>query len=690
VDWNERLETVPDQPVRFEVEFWYRNIRAFRERAEGRLRTELERAGGQIIDRTDIEAVRYHAALVEVRPEFVRSIIGHPNVGLAAFDEIMVLRPQSLVTEFVDIESEETFEGTDAPLVDAAAPVAALLDGLPMASHDKLRNRLVIDDPDGFEGNYGRAGEQRHGTAMASLILHGDLNNPNTPVGRRLYVRPVMFPQLTGFGERQEYMPLDRLGVDLMWRAFFRMFESENGNAPAAPTVKIVNLSLGDAKRRFAGVMSPWARLLDALAWQYGLLILVSAGNITDELSLPSATAWSAVEAMEPQLRQAGILRSILDNRSTRKLLSPSEAINVLTVGASHADNIQPQGSGVMALDPYVSSGLPNPSSALGLGFRRGVKPELLMPGGREHVQSRSSHSPINVRPVATPGRDFGIGVACPDVTGRPDRRGNLSGTSVATALATNAALRILEALEDIPSDEVHPPVDPNFHAVILKALLVHATRWDDLAADSLKPLVNQPRKLYWEHERDEISRFLGFGCPDIDRVLDCSEERATLIGWGHIRAREEDVYRIPLPAALQGIVGFRAVTTTVAWLTPLSLSHRMYRMAKIEVGPGEDKKFSLAIAPAKSQPSDNAAARGTVFHRRWEGESAATFVDGGDLVLKVSCKPTAGELDQEIPYGLAVSLEVGQGVAVPVYDEIKQRLDVIRQRSRPRPRVRT
>jgi len=55
--------------------------------------------------------------------------------------------------------------------------VAALFDGLPLAGHNFLAGRLEIDDPDDFSSKYGLAAEQRHGTAMASLILHGDLND---------------------------------------------------------------------------------------------------------------------------------------------------------------------------------------------------------------------------------------------------------------------------------------------------------------------------------------------------------------------------------------------------------------------------------------------------------------------------------------------------------------------------------
>jgi hypothetical protein len=215
-----------------------------------------------------------------------------------------------------------------------------------------------------------------------------------------------------------------------------------------------------------------------------------------------------------------------------------------------------------------------------------------------------------------------------------------------------------------------HPQIDQSYHAVILKALLVHSARWDYTTSEALKSVVNNGRRLHWEHEREEISRW-----PDIARVLDCTENRATLIGWDSIHAQEADIYRVPLPPGLQEARGFRAVSVTLAWLTPVTLSHRMYRMAKLEAGPASDKEFSLGVVAAQHQPSSNMTARGTIFHRRWEGTEAAAFVDSGDLILRVTCKPAAGQLDEVIPYGIAVTLEVGTEVTVPVYDEIRNRL---------------
>jgi hypothetical protein len=678
-DWLRHLKQAPDEPIRFEVEYWYRTSVPLRETAHNRLRGMVREAGGKVLDQATIPEIRYDAALLEVHPEYIRQILDNHDLGLAAFDEVMVLRPQSLVSDAQDVDLEHADDGVafDSPLP-TQAPRAALLDGLPMAQHAKLANRLSIDDPDDHGAEYGRASEQLHGTSMASLIVHGDLNAAiqSEPVQSQIYVRPVMYPQEVGFdGKRREQMPPDRLAIDLVWRSFIRIFFGEGGEAPVAPSVKVVNLSLGDLNRRFSGVLSPWARLIDYLSWKYGVLILVSAGNIPDPIPLEGLASWTDFETASSEERETILIRAILRQRASRRLLAPSEGMNALTVGACHVDSIAPNGAGLMAIDPYDTPGLPNPSSALGLGYLRGVKPEILLPGGREHVRTTTSHAPISVFPVDQPGRYFGIGAAAPGISGKLSKRMNFSGTSVATALATHSALKLLEALEEIPAEPPYPAVDEAFQAVILKTLLVHAARWDGNLAHRIAELSKETGNTYWEHLREDAARFLGFGMVDLGRVIECTERRATLIGWNTIHAKETDEFRIPLPLQLENTAGFRAVTATVGWFTPLNTDHRMYRMAKFEVDPGSDKTLSLGVSNSKQQPSHNAFGRGTVYHRRWEGTDGHSFVDNGDLVLKVTCKPVTGDLDEAIPYGLAVSIEVGEAVAVPVYNEIRERL---------------
>ncbi len=75
----------------------------------------------------------------------------------------------------------------------------------------------------------------------------------------------------------------------------------------------------------------------------------------------------------------------------------------------------------------------------------------------------------------------------------------------------------------------------------------------------------------------------------------------------------------------------------------------------------------------------DKSVPRGSLFHVRYEGDKAVAFVDDGHIRFRVFCREQAGPLDRKIRYGLAVTIEAGEGV--PVYQEIRQRLAI-----RPRP----
>src|SRR5215468_3021664 len=98
-NWRDRIDAAGDGPIRFEVEFWYRDQDARRRQAERAFAAELGRLGGTSLDWAQIPAIRYQAALVEVPAAVIQELISHPDVGLAKFDEIMFLRPQSVVGE---------------------------------------------------------------------------------------------------------------------------------------------------------------------------------------------------------------------------------------------------------------------------------------------------------------------------------------------------------------------------------------------------------------------------------------------------------------------------------------------------------------------------------------------------------------------------------------------------------------
>ena len=124
----------------------------------------------------------------------------------------MFLRPQSLAD--VPTPGDET--EPEAPTADEQPtelpPVAALFDGVPVQNHVLLDGRLEMDDPDALEA-MSVVAERYHGTAMASLILHGDRNVASEVLSRRLHMRPVLYAP--GNGVREEPRR-DRLLFDVI------------------------------------------------------------------------------------------------------------------------------------------------------------------------------------------------------------------------------------------------------------------------------------------------------------------------------------------------------------------------------------------------------------------------------------------------------------------------------------------
>jgi hypothetical protein len=475
--WQEERVRDPEKSVRSEIELWFRNSPALRAQASTAIRTVVQEAGGRVLHEAVINEIAYHGLLADIPSGYVQRLIDHESVKLAMADEVMFLRPQSLLRDGLDIEvtAPASFQIATPNVQIGDVPVAALLDGMPLQTHTLLADRLIIDDPDDLQAR-ALVSHRVHGTAMASLILHGDRNVTGESLARPLYVCPVMITNGNGVEEAEA----DKLLIDTIHRAILRIKGTEVAPG-AAPTVFLINVSMGDLRRPFAGVMSPLARLLDFLAYKYGLLFLVSAGNILTPLEVADYASWTAFEQASPEERERAVIKSLNNAKFERTILSPAEAINVVTIGASHHDNVPNRQVGVNTLDPLQSVALPNITSGLGLGYRRMIKPELYFDGGREHVRMQASGTHLQVI-QCTPRRMYGLSSAAPDPEGqgRLDRITYTAGTSPATALATRACIQIFDSLMDEHGGSAFADMPPEYYALVVKALLFHSARWSD------------------------------------------------------------------------------------------------------------------------------------------------------------------------------------------------------------------
>lgn len=366
-----------------------------------------------MLDRSQIGDIGYHALLAELPVQQVQSVLntGAASIRLLTSDEVMFVSPftpMSVAPATLDpvttvkLPAQERVEGL---------PRIALLDGLPFQNHDALSGRLIIDDPDGLDENYG-VSYRNHGTAMASLIVHGDLSTPSEPLDRPLYVRPIMCPH--GFIPGHEQVIPNRLLTDLIHRAIRRIIEGEGSREATAPSVRIVNLSIGAEARALVRRMSPVGRLLDWLAHAYNLLFIVSAGNHGDPIRIPAEAAGDPVAA------RSAARRAVYDSAMLRGILPPGDAMNVLTVGAAHED-----GFGDVDVPDTVwdltDPGAPALYSATGPGVDRSIKPDFHHLGGRALysrpvIQSGSQLVELERAPAATTGP--GVQVATPGRAG--------------------------------------------------------------------------------------------------------------------------------------------------------------------------------------------------------------------------------------------------------------------------------
>jgi hypothetical protein len=455
------------------------------------------------------------------------------------------------------------------------------------------------------------------------------------------------------------------LVVDLVHRAVRRLFEEESGEPAAAPQVCVVNLSIGIRDRLFEGVMSPLARLLDWLAWKYRVLFLVSAGNHshTIELSVPRGQT-SGISAQDFQRH---LIQAIAADARHRRLLSPAEAINIVTVGSLHDDASQPTQI-QRAVQPFADQGLPSIINAQGMGYRRSIKPDILLPGGKVILLESVTTTVNATYEVYVQGLSPGQRVAFPGATpGDLNASLHTRGTSNATALASRTASRLYDVLEELRSEQSGVLIENVPCSLWIKALLAHAANWGS-AGSIMEQILKMPENS--RQFKEYITRLLGYGAVDADRVSECTPYRVTALGGGQLQADQAHIHRLPLPPSLGGRQGWRRLVITLAWFSPVNAAHQSWRRAALWFTPPSEP-----LSVNRQQASWQAVQRGTLQHEILEGHHADAFVDGDALEVLVSCRADAGALEDAVPYSLAITLEIAQELGVDIYNEVRVRV---------------
>ena len=667
-----------DQEALIELEIWPTANTEKRARWRRDATERVRGLDGRIVDQSTIEGdnFAYEALLVSLAAGHIRRLIEAPEEigGLATLEGVQFVLPQTIGQSGpVDDDSEETPPSEDStiPFDPDLLERCVLFDGVPAAAHPALDGGINIEDVHGLVGN-SLVTHRHHATAMASLILRGDLEADGDPLAdSRLISIPVLVD-----GAQETASPPNRLFVDVVHTALVAAFAGPDALTPDA---FVVNFSIGIRNMHFAGRVSALARLLDWWSWKEGVLFVVSAGNVGADLIVKNTTA-TAFEDAEAGERRATVRKAIVDQIPERTLLAPAEALNVLTVGAlseDHAPATVHTASGIFDINDDCPS--PQISSARGLGPSKAIKPEVLTSGGLMEIRAHPSSPDVALKGVL--GQRTGLVVAAPIRGGKRRSR----GTSDATALTTRAILQSAASLVEVGGPYEGQELPRRDFSLLTRALAVNAASWSPESAEYQSDSVNDLGLSRYAATQG-VAKHLGFGSLEPQRMIQSPNSGATLVGLADIRKDQARVFDVCLPSSLAGEKLPRSLRVTIAWFSPVSLGKSTYRLAKLRAvvadnaSGDEDSGWGLNLKTHGLE--ERMVNKGAIWSRRLINKTQTVPGYGGNATIpvRVQCQEAATNAlspDDTIRFAIAVSLEVEVETQFNVFDEIKDAVTV-------------
>ncbi|HEX8110387.1 MAG TPA: S8 family peptidase [Kofleriaceae bacterium] len=418
---------------------------------------------------------------------------------------------------------------------------------------------------------------------------------------------------------------------------------------------RIFNLSLGLEPAGTA--LSSYASDLDALARERDAIFIVSAGNEPPWIKYPDPTQ---LPDHPKYLLEEGMA-----------VRQPAEALNVLTVGSittandPHPPSTSIRGAaGKRASSPFTRAG----------AIRNVVKPDLVEEGGEVGIDTQLNRWALSnpgLR-IPTTGPEFATGKVFTYT----------DGTSIAAPKVAYFVARILGVM-------------PDASANLVRALLVNSAGFPEGA--QTYPLA-------------QAMRLCGFGVPNLNRALFCTDARATAYFAGEIEIDDVLMFDIHVPSELTESKGTKRITVTVTYDPPVSALEQLrpaginltWKVAKANVAesvieaelvaaaeqelagtaddePKEKKKSKKKVFEAGKLPR-RAQQRGTVQKNIFEWTRK---VPGDTWRLALTAKATRpAHANEKQRFAVAVTIEhVTEPVAL--YQAIRARLPAGRVRVR-------
>jgi hypothetical protein len=382
---------------------------------------------------------------------------------------------------------------------------------------------LAIPDQlgDGHDGH-------GHGTQVAGIALYGDVREHI----ENLDFQPDFFLLGAKVTNDENRFDDERLIVNQM-REAIEYFYGEY-------RCRVFNLSLGDDRLVYKdGKPSAWAYILDTLARELDVVLIVSAGN-TPVL----ATSGAEAERIKNQYPHY-----ILDGEA--RIIEPATAANVITVGSlanSETSILMARHPNDPAIQCVALIDQPSPFTRCGPGVNGAIKPEVCEFGGNITWDGRT-HRILNNDPEAS------------IVSMHHHFQDRLFTTNVGTSFAAPKVAHVAAQILNY-----YPGVSAN----LVRALIASSA--------TVPPMTT----MIFDND-DDILRVCGYGRPDKTKAIFSSDERVTLIAEDVIPLDAIHLYEIPIPDEFKSSSGKRQITVTLAFDPPVRHTRKEYISLKLK-----------------------------------------------------------------------------------------------------------
>ncbi|MDY4060492.1 MAG: S8 family peptidase [Anaerovoracaceae bacterium] len=582
-------------------------------------------------------------------------------------------------------EPYELFQGDYNPIIENHlgddAPLATVLDSGIFTANPLLEDVVVAEEE--FDTTENSTTDMNgHGTGVAGIVVYGDLDKCLQENIFRPLVR-VCNGKIMHDENNIPCFPEDKRPEQIVKDAIEYFYNEYH--------CRVFNLSVGDADNVYTGGRQfAWAEMLDQLSRELDIVIIISAGNVSQPLLREFDSRDSLMEQARNQMFYP-----------EHRIIDPATAALGITVGAITRFE---EPTALSNRFTRISAGKKDYLSVftrIGKGVNRSVKPELVDYGGNYAVSQivRGSfqwekNDMRLLEPTLNNGNERIFRGYC--------------GTSFSAPHVTHIAARIERALEK--------QLEKKPSANLIRAILINSARyskemveWGENSTDELYRGGINPKQ-------ERKMRLYGFGKSD-DSLLYSDFNRVTLFSEDKLPLRSFHLYKIPVPKEFLQIQANKTIAISLAYNPETKLSRKDYLannlwfevfrkiddstllLYKAKKEEGTDSEDDLERFPNKYKtqfsPGYREINKGTLQQRIWQkgsrGGSDLLWDDNDPFIyVLVTGKEKFKYANQEIPqdYALAITFSYECQDDIQLYTKLKATAK-IRPRQAERERAR-